>query len=153
MKICFFNISGPVSPVEEYFYKKFGDGLDEPDKESAETEIANIFAKWKHVADNDGKTDGQYAKKMSGYDFIEIRIKRGKTLIRFPYYRDATHGRLVLLNGFEKIDGYKTGGAMDRFIERKFKEAQKYYEQYNRNNELYKEMPDIFEELYSQLNF
>ncbi|MFH0891634.1 MAG: hypothetical protein V1867_02535 [Candidatus Falkowbacteria bacterium] len=92
-------------------------------------------------------------KKVSGYDFIEIRIKNSRLLIRFPYYRDCNNDRLVLLNGFEKDESYKSRGKTDRFVDRKFKEAQRFYEQYNKNNELYKEMPDVFRDLYKELNF
>ena len=153
MKICYFCLDEQEIPTKKYFYNKYGKNLDRPDKETVLLELANIFSKWKHVADNDGRTDGQYAKKMSGYDFIEIRIKRSNVLIRFPYYRDCTNDRLVLLIGFEKKDGYKFGDKTDRYAKRKLKEAQGYYEKYKDNNRLYINMPSVFENLYKQLNF
>ena len=153
MKICFYCGSGTVSPVEQYIYDKFGENLNRPNTEAVITEITHIISKWKHVADNNGIPDNQYAKKMSGFDFIEIRVKRSKTLIRFPYFRDATNDRLVLLLGFEKKEGYKKKDKTDRHVNKKLEEAQVYYGKYNKNKRLYKEMTDIFCRIYDQLNF
>jgi hypothetical protein len=103
-----------------------------------------IVAKWNHAIETNGVPDGHIIKKLSGYDFIEIRVKRSVILIRFPFYRDCQSGRIVLLNGFEKKDGYKSGGKTDREIARKLDEAQKYYDNYQKNNNHYVEIPDIF---------
>jgi len=136
MKPCFYCSDGKESPIEKYFYDKYGTDLDLPDLDFVIDEIANIFAKWKYVAENNGGSDGHYAKKMHGYDFIEIRVKRSNTLIRFPYYRDCNNSRLVLLLGFDKKDGYKSKDKTDKYVKKKMDEAQLYY------NQLYKNLPN-----------
>src|SRR5680860_338662 len=95
-------------------------------------ELVKISAGWKYAIENHGLPGGMFIEKFKKYDFLCVRLIREKILIRFPYYRDVTNGRIVLLSGFIKIDGYKKGGKMDREFQRNLKEAQKYYNEYNK---------------------
>jgi len=145
MKICFYNLgSGYSSPVQDYLEKKLGKNIDYPNKDEAQNELSNIVAKWNYAIEINGIPDGHIIIKLSGYDFIEIRVKKSKILIRFPFFRDCRNERIVLLNGFEKKDGYKQGGKIDRYAERKLSEAQSYYEDYCLHNDHFIKIPDIY---------
>jgi hypothetical protein len=145
MIICFYYLEySNFSPVQDYLELKLGKNINYPNKEEAQNELANIVSKWRYAIEINGAPDGHIVKKLSHYDFIEIRIKKSKILIRFPFYRDCRNGRLVLLNGFEKRDGYKEGGKTDRYVIKKLNESQVYYNDYHQNNSHYIEVPNIF---------
>jgi hypothetical protein len=145
MRICFYiRPEQKISFVEEYFYDKYGNDILLLKKEEIINEIVNITSKWIYVAEINGIPDGQYAHKMSNYDFIEIRIKKSSLLIRFPYYRDCQNERLVLLLGYDKKDGYKKGSKTEKYVKRKSDEAQKLYDDYHANKNYYKECPKEF---------
>jgi len=134
MEIVFFCKDDKSCPTEQFLISRYGSNLN-----SFTEEIVKIGAAWFFALEKKGICDGgNYIEKLSGYDALCIRAKRSKILIRFPFYRDENNGRLVLLLGFFKIDGYKPRGKTDRDVKRKLEEAQEYYDEYNKNNNKYK---------------
>lgn len=121
------------SPVSQFITHRYGKDLDlRPD------EIKRVFAAFRFALSRRGEPGGQYLKKLDKeYDAIEIRIKRSNDLIRFPFFRDISNNRLVVLIGFHKCEGYKEGGKTDRDVKRKLDEAQTYYEEYQHDNNKY----------------
>jgi hypothetical protein len=145
MKICFYSPNNKdLSPVEKYLASKLGENINYPSAEEAQNELNNIIAKWNYTAENNGLPDGHIIKKLSGYDFIEIRVKKSKILIRFPFYRDCQNDRIVILNGFEKRDGYKSRGKTERQAIKKLNEAQEYYNDYHQYKNHYINIPNTF---------
>ena len=118
------------SPVKQFLLSRYGRDLG-----LRLAEKQKVFSAFSFALSRRGQPGGQYLKKLGrGYDAIEIRVKRGLDLIRFPYFTDILNNRLVLLSGFYKRDGYKEGGKIDRETRRKLDEAQLYYEKYNGDN-------------------
>lgn len=138
MQIVFFcNKEG--SPLEDFFCSRYGKNfnLDYP---NLKKELPRIGSAWRYALEKEGIADGTnlHLEKMRGFDYLCIRIKQSKTLIRFPYYRDKTNERLVLLSGFVKVDGYTPNGKVDRFTKRELAQAQRNYVEYNKNNNSFK---------------
>lgn len=121
------------SPVKQFLLSRYGKDLD-----LRIAEVKKVFAAFSFALSRKGEPSGQYLKKLGkAYDAIEIRVKRGIDLIRFPYFTDISNNRIVLLLGFHKREGYKNGGKIDRETKRKLDEAQEYYEEYKSDNNKY----------------
>lgn len=135
MKIVFFcKDKKSLPPVEEFLVSRYGKNLNLFPKE-----MIKIRAALGYAIEKNGICDGGlFIEKYRGYDALCIRTKLSRVLIRFPFYRDVTNYRLVLLLGFIKIDGYKPGGKIDREADRQMDKAQEYYEEYNVDNSKFK---------------
>jgi len=134
LKIVFFcKDKIDLPPTEEFLISRYGENLNVLPKE-----IIKISAAWGIALERQGLPDGFHIEKLRGYDALCIRLKFSKILIRFPFYRDITHHRLVLLLGFTKLDGYKTGSKTDHKADQKLVEAQGYYELYRLDNQRFK---------------
>ena len=136
MNIAFFcRDDGIQSPTEQFLTTRYGKYLN-PQSADLSSELIGIGSVWRYGLEKKGVSDGasNYLEKFKGYDALCLRIKQSRILIRFPYYRDQTNDRIVLLLGFAKIDDYKHGGKIDREVTRKLDEAQIYYDEYNLNN-------------------
>lgn len=122
------------SPFENYISKRIGKSLNIPNKKYAESFWMEVVTKCLHVAENNGITNDQYTKKLREYDCIEIRIKHSPYLVRIPFCIDSENNRIVLLSGFDKPDrGYKKKGKVARKVEKEYKTAQGYYDDYIKN--------------------
>ncbi len=129
----FLYCSNPKNPSEipvwEYFIERYGEDLDIK-SEKTRNDLAGILSKWKYVKDNNGRPDEHYARKQSGFDFIEIHIKKSKVLIRFPYCINSAENKMIILMGYEKPEIYKTKGKIANEVKKKKVLGQKYYEDY-----------------------
>ena len=142
MDICLYCVDqNSDSPVEKYLTDKFGVNYSIPSRDEVIPLLTEILSKWIHVAEENGFPDGHLARKMRDYDFIEIRVKDSRTLIRFPYYRDLVNNRMVILSGYEKESSFKKKGKEARRVEVLNQEAQKYYENYHKDKNKYKDFP------------
>ena len=136
-------------PVLNFFIDRYDDNFD---TEENMNDLANILSTWKHVKDNGGKTDNWRSKKAHGFDFIEIRIKQSRLLLRFPYYLDSINNRMVVLLGYNKPDDYKPRGKIAKRIKRKQEQAQEYYRDHHKDRNKMIELPKKFDNLMNNNN-
>lgn len=135
MEIAFFcENTNLTPPVEQFLIDRYGKNLD-----LLPEERVKIASLWKMGLEQKGIcTNGVLIKKYRGYDALCLKTQSGKILIRFPFYRDVTNNRLVLLLGFIKIHPYNKDGKESREETRQLDKAQNYYNQYNLDNSKYK---------------
>jgi phage-related protein len=100
--------------------------------------LAKMDSVIKLTAEKNGIPGGEFSSDVIGYDFQELRIPDGSTLVRvlyFCYHRD----KLVLLRVYDKPKLYEKAGKQR--VDKKIKEnndiAQKYYEDFKKNPNQY----------------
>jgi hypothetical protein len=87
------------------------------------------------VLQNNGMPAPPLIKKLSGYDYFEIRSKKNQNiLIRLFYFRHRD--KIVLLNALEKPENY-TGEREDRKIKKELDITQTYLNKFKINPNLY----------------
>ncbi len=123
-------------PVRKYLDQYKQNDNDKPKERNRKYKVlAEINGKIQHVLQNNGNPVPPLIKKLSGYDYFEIRSKKNQdVLIRVFYFRHEE--KIVLLNALEKPDNY-SGDREDRKIERELKVTQDYLNKFKLNPKLY----------------
>jgi hypothetical protein len=132
-----------IVPVLEFFASRYRSMNHSQTVE----DLSGILSKWKHVKDNNGQADGWYAKKQHDLDYIEIHVKKSNVLLRFPYYLDSINNKMIILIGYDKIDGHKSGGKEDRKVKKNRLLAQSYYDDYHKDHSKEVELPEYINNL------
>jgi len=97
--------------------------------------MANIRRKIIFTMQVEGQPIADFLKKLSGYDFFEIRQRKSRNIvIRVCYFR--YENMIVLLNVFEKPAIY-SGKQKNKEVERNLKVTDKYYNKFLKNPNSY----------------
>lgn len=123
-------------PVEKYLKQYIKNSRDNTKERNRKDKIlAEINGRIQYVLQNNGIPVPPLSKKLSGYDYFEIRSKKNQnTLIRVFYFRHED--KIVLLNVLEKPDNYG-GERENRKIEKELKITQGYLNNFKLNPKLY----------------
>ena len=144
MEVTLYCLDPEEIPALNFFIERYDNNFD---TEKNMKDLANILSTWKHVKENGGKTDNWRSKKAHGFDFIEIRIKHSRLLLRFPYYLDSVNDRMVILLGYDKPDDYKPRGKIAKRVKRLQEQAQENYDNYHKDRNKMIELPKKFNNL------
>jgi len=123
-------------PLKKYLDQYIKNDTEKPKERNRKDKIlAEISGKIQYVLQNNGNPIPPLIKKLSGYDYFEIRSKKNQNiLIRVFYFRHED--KIVLLNALEKPDNY-SGEREDRKIEQELEITQGYLNKFKLNPKLY----------------
>jgi hypothetical protein len=123
-------------PVKKYLKRYIKNDADKPKERNRKYKVlAELNMRIQYVLQNNGITAPPLIKKLSGYDYFEIRSKKNHNiLIRVFWFR---HGdMIVLLNALEKPENY-TGERENMRIKKELDVTQTYLNKFKINPKLY----------------
>jgi len=123
-------------PVKKYLKQYIKNKGDKPkEKNRKDKVLATLDVRIQYVLQNNGIPYPPLIKKLSGYDYFEIRSKKNQNiLIRIFYFR--YEDKIVLLNALEKPENY-TGEREGRKIKKELDITQIYLNKFKNNPNLY----------------
>lgn len=130
------DTSSGCCPVKKYLKQYIKNDTDKPkEKNRKDKVLAELNIRIQFVLQNNGMPAPPLIKKLSGYDYFEIRSKKNQNiLIRIFYFRHRD--KIVLLNALEKPENY-TGEREDRKIKKELDITQTYLNKFKINPNLY----------------